>query len=589
MTFSLQEWRAGEWPVTLKGKRTGFDIADCIENGWSREDVNAMLRQAVCDELPDFPEERAVIYSFSDWQSGKPAPKDFDIADRAAYGWTKEQIHAMRKELVCDELPDFPEAKEAPRVANLKRRRGADGIHQMSRVVDIEQGGEVGIAQHFAVVLEALCGSVVKSDGAFWAWGPTAWVELDHQALRLAVHSYNGTTIQGKSPIKLSSRAIDGVLAETGTILGDATFFAEPTVGLNARNSVVRIDQAGSITAHNHSPNDRFRFTIDADFTGEAALPPAGSLLHTLLNGAFLGDPDATDKINLVGEILGAAAFGMATRLPQPKAFVFLGETASNGKSTIASLVECLLPEGAVSHIPPSALEDERRRVHLAGKAANVADELSASSIAGETLKSCVTGQAIDGRDVYKSALTFTPRALHLYTTNVLPRFNGGLDRGLQRRLLVIRFNRTIPAEEIIPDIAARIRSDELDLLLQFAVAGAQRLTLHRAYTEPASSREALKDWLRLDPLNEWFEERVERADQPPSEGWHSTSTLYFDFKSWAIDQGHSEKFLPPVNTFSQRLKAMPGIDTKRSGRIRCIAGVVLRSTQVRSPHDSGW
>lgn len=51
MTFSFQNWQAGERPAK------GFDIADCIENGWSREDVRAMLKAAVCDLLPDFPGE----------------------------------------------------------------------------------------------------------------------------------------------------------------------------------------------------------------------------------------------------------------------------------------------------------------------------------------------------------------------------------------------------------------------------------------------------------------------------------------------------------------------------------------------------
>jgi phage/plasmid-associated DNA primase len=182
---------------------------------------------------------------------------------------------------------------------------------------------------------------------------------------------------------------------------------------------------------------------------------------------------------------------------------VFLGETARNGKSTLASTFSSLLPPGSVSSIPPAAFGDERRIINLAGKAANVADELSASAIAGEAFKAAVTGNPLEGRDLYRSAVTFTPMALHCFTTNTLPRFNGGLDRGLQRRLVVVRFNRSIPEDEIIPDIAERIRRDELHLLLQFAVAGAQRLIRNKAYTIPASSKEGLVAGVEIDALYE--------------------------------------------------------------------------------------
>lgn len=270
----------------------------------------------------------------------------------------------------------------------------------------------------------------------------------------------------------------------------------------------------------------------------------------------------------------------MATRLPQPKAFVFLGETASNGKSTIARLLPCLLPAGSVSSIPPAAFGDERRIINLAGKAANVADELSASAIAGEAFKAAVTGDPLEGRDLYRSAVTFSPRALHCFTTNTLPRFNGGLDRGLQRRLVVIRFNRSIPESEIIPDIADRIRRDELHLLLQFAIAGAQRLIQNKAYTIPLSSREALQSWLMLDPVNEWFNARITTTESEPHGGWPSTGKLFSDFKAWAIEEGHAERFLPPVNTFSQRLKAFPGVQIKRLSRGSVAAGVKLNGPE---------
>lgn len=545
-----------------------------------------------------------MTYQFADWQTGARPPKGFDVADAIAFGWGRDGVQAMLRAAVCDKLPAFPveadtevagidpggfpptpEPEPGPAAVTVA---GVDGVARIPRVQDIEHGSEVYISRQFANALELVCGGkVVRADGGFWAWGPTAWKEIPEQKLRLGVHQFDGATVQGKSPIKIGKRMIDGIISEAGTILSEPLFFSDPTVGLNATSGVICIGSDGAITMRGHDPDDRFRFTIPARFDTAAKMDlPAGSLLHTLVHGAFRGDPDEREKINLIGEILGAAAFGMATRLPKPKAFVLLGETANNGKSTIASLVERLLPEDAVSHIPPSAYEDERRIVNLAGKAANVADELSASAIAGETFKNAVTGDPIEGRDVYRSAMTFIPRAIHVFTTNTLPRFNGGLDRGLQRRLVVLRFNREIPDNEIIADIADRIRSDEMDLLLRFAVAGAQRLTMNRGYTIPSSSKEALQGWLLLDPVNEWFESRVRATLAEPVGGWPTTGKLFLDFKAWAIEQGHSERFLPPVNTFSQRLKAMPGVQVKRRSSGSVASGVMLLGVGETSPLD---
>lgn len=52
---------------------------------------------------------------------------------------------------------------------------------------------------------------------------------------------------------------------------------------------------------------------------------------------------------------------------------------------------------------------------------------------------------------------TFRPVAQHVYATNTLPTFAGGMDRGVQRRLQVLVFNRVIPEEERIEHIGLRV------------------------------------------------------------------------------------------------------------------------------------
>ena len=59
------------------------------------------------------------------------------------------------------------------------------------------------------------------------------------------------------------------------------------------------------------------------------------------------------------------AAAGLGTRLVKPKAVVFLGAKAENGKSQILDMAKGLLPPGAVSHTPPQDFSDGNKLLKL--------------------------------------------------------------------------------------------------------------------------------------------------------------------------------------------------------------------------------
>ena len=78
---------------------------------------------------------------------------------------------------------------------------------------------------------------------------------------------------------------------------------------------------------------------------------------------------------------------------------------------------------------------------------ANLSDELSgANAIRSDKLKAVVTGDTVSGKKVYKPVCSFKPNAIHIFATNVLPNFKGGVDEGINRRVKVIPFDRTIPS-----------------------------------------------------------------------------------------------------------------------------------------------
>ncbi|MBN9457381.1 MAG: toprim domain-containing protein [Bosea sp.] len=455
------------------------------------------------------------------------------------------------------------------------------------RARGFEWGSEVEVAGAFCQAAARSLGSLIYSEGHFWTFNSRHWERLDDQALRRALHILDGAEIDpmGKASklLKLSSRMIDGVLREMSVMTGDATFFENPAPGVPARNGLVQFACDGRVTLVPHAPEHRRRFVVDADFEPIVTPyePPGGSLLERLFAGSFKGDHDAHEKVSLIAETLGAAAAGLATQIGHPKALLLYGACAGNGKSAIAALFSALLPANAVCSISPADMNDKTMIVGLAGCAANVADELGGKAIAGDIFKRAVTGETVPGRDVYKPKMEFKPVAQHVFTTNSLPDFAGGFDRGLQRRFMVVEFSRPIPAAEIVPNIAERIAREELEALLGFAVTGASRLVKRGGFSVPASSKAALDTWLRSDPLQQWSEFHLQSTSEPPPGGWPKTRELFESCRRWMLNEGYRESSVPAPNVFTQRLRSMKLIrDTvRRSDGARAI-GVTLASAR---------
>ena len=133
-----------------------------------------------------------------------------------------------------------------------------------------------------------------------------------------------------------------------------------------------------------------------------------------------------------------------------------LWRTASEGatgKSTLLRLLRSLPNEDAVASVPPGKFGDEKYAHRLIGRVLNAADELPDRAVRSDVFKRMITGEPVPARNVYCSATDFAPVALHVFSTNVLPSFSGGVDGGTARRLLPIEFTHVVPESERDPDL----------------------------------------------------------------------------------------------------------------------------------------
>ncbi len=451
-------------------------------------------------------------------------------------------------------------------------------------------GSDVEISGRVRDDLERAYGKIVFAEGKFWKYGKTHWEDIPDHLMRLAVHPYDGafykTPADQPSRVSLTKSRVDSTLNEMSASLTLKDFFAQQEIGINCASGFIRIGDDGAPRLERHAPEHRCRHTLPGRWSeGADATPPEGSMLQKLLRGVFLGDEDAAQKVDVLAEVVGAAALGYATRLRQPRAVILQGETAENGKSQVLDLARSLLPANAISSVTAARMGDERHIVGLVGKMLNASDELSAASaVASDTFKAIVTGEPVQGRDVYKSRVEFRPVAQHLFATNTLPVFSGGMDRGVQRRLLVVTFNRFIPNEERIEAIGRRIGEEEADFLLAWAVAGASRLVRQRNFTLPPSSKTAMNNWLfGADPVLGWVSEQVEVKDDRDIR--LRTSYAYEQFRTWALAEGFSERTLPSINAFVQRIQAnTPGIEYRRTREGRFFLGMAIARPVTNEP-----
>jgi len=434
---------------------------------------------------------------------------------------------------------------------------------------DLEIGSDIEIARRILDQIEMLYGPVIVSEGQIWWFDRTHWAPLDENSLVRLVHRADGAEYgdgNGKvKVVRLSKSRVDSIVDAAMHYRQRACYFDKPPIGINCAAGFIAIDKDGVAVLRPHARQWRQRHVVRGRWpivVDRAAFE--ASALAGYLRDSFSGDSDAADKIALLGEIAGCAALGYGTRVRNPKAVVPFSEEGATGKSTFLRLLRSLPNKGAVASVPPGKFGDEKYAYQLIGKVLNAADELPDRAVRSDVFKRMVTGEPVPARDLYKSATDFMPVALHVFSTNVLPSFSGGVDGGTIRRLLPIEFTHVVPEAERDPDLPDRILSDESDLFLHFAVEGACRLVRNRDFTVPASSRDLLNRWVTAaDPVRAWAAARLVVTAE---ESVMAVSTLYADFCAWAEHQGHASDYVPNRISFGKRLPtAAPGLRSHRS------------------------
>ena len=416
-----------------------------------------------------------------------------------------------------------------------------------------------GVVSHTSVarhILRLLCVDKPKpifDEGQLWVYGHTHWQPFSSGEQRRLVQDLDGFRI-GNRHLVANKSFIDGVLNELHSMCENTGFFCSPSIGVNLRNGFLGISNTGQRKLVAHNPSHARRHTIDATWDEKRTYAIDG-MLKKLLDGCFGTSNEAENIKCLIFQIIGVACASMATAIAEPKAFVFYGPTAANGKSQILDLIRYLLPEASISCVPPGDFGKEQFIANLIGKAANLSDELSSSrAIASDKMKQVVTGDMINGKIVYRPPVPFRPQAINIFATNSLPSFQGGVDLGVERRLSVIPFDTTIPKTERVVGIGRTVASQQTNQVIALAIIQLCEV-IKRGYFEiPETVEETTTQWFHdADLVLGWLEDGgLERhINKAPI----LCKLLYVYFKEEVRDLADGA-FMPGHRRFVETLRA---------------------------------
>ena len=375
-------------------------------------------------------------------------------------------------------------------------------------VYGLHSGSHTEIAHYILGNLELHEPRPVYAGGELWQFRKTSWQPVADHEQRKMVHTLDGLRYASNKNIRANKSLVDGVLTELLAICAVPEFFDDAPIGLNCQSGFIRLDSKKKPELIPHAPALRQRFCIAAEWGPDAKVTPS-PLTERYFSGIWGDGKASIEGRTLLEEILGAACAGLGTKLKSPKAFVLHGPSAANGKSQFIHLVRGMLPHKAHSAIAPSEMGKEQFLAELVGKTANLSNELSSTkAIASDKMKAVISGDVVSAKRVYRPVYQFTPLALHLFATNILPSFHDGVDEGIRRRFIAVSFPETISESERIPEIAKRILQTEKTAILDLAVKGAARIIENGKYSIPQWVTAETEEWFQdADNLAGWLDE----------------------------------------------------------------------------------
>ena len=328
---------------------------------------------------------------------------------------------------------------------------------------------------------------------------------------------------------------------------------------INIRNGLYNVLED---TLFPHTPDYYSTVQMKVSYDEEADCP----LFKKFLEESMEGD---MDQVRLIQEIMGY--FLIPVNSAQ-KCFVIVG-AAGAGKSVLLRVLnEILLGKKNVSNVSWQALNERFKTAELFGKLANIFADLPTKNIDDNGIFKALVGEdylTVEKKN--KNPFSFQSTARLLFSCNSIPRNYGDKSEGFYRRLIIIRFNHTVPKEKRDPDLVDKFRG-EADGIFMFALEGLRRLMKQSyRFSETDVNVQELQQYREeSDSVLAFVREYCELGDT-----YYTGSTeLYNAYKNYCEESGM--KPYAHKNVVQQILAAFPDVsrDIDRVGKRRILKGI---------------
>ena len=239
---------------------------------------------------------------------------------------------------------------------------------------------------------------------------------------------------------------------------------------INLNNGTLELSTDGR-RFREHRREDFLKYKLPFDYDEQATCPKFQAFLNEVL-------PDNALQ-NILAEYIGYVFINPKT-LKLEKVLLLYGSGA-NGKSVIFDIIQALLGRENISNFTLESLMGYSR-ASISDKLLNYASEIS-DRLNVDLFKQMVSGEPIEARQIYGEPHTIYNYAKLMFNCNELP--NPGQHKdAFFRRFIIIPFEKKIEPENQDPELANKIIADELPGILNWALAGMDRLVQKKAFTQ---------------------------------------------------------------------------------------------------------
>lgn len=357
-----------------------------------------------------------------------------------------------------------------------------------------------------------------------------------------------------------SSRGITNALTEAERMEGipvSAHSLDQYPDHLNFRNGTVRL-RDGAIAAHD--PAMLLTKLCDCNYNPAAKCPGFQVFVEWTMGGPVDGNPDAElpeMTVRLVSFLQRVIGYAITGSVSEKAVFVFYGAGGDNGKTTLLTIFRELLGRDYASlllidTIMHARSTDNTAREDMAdlrgARFVQTSEVSKEDRLNEQRVKFLTQGMGtIKSRRLHEHLIEFIATHKLLMDCNYRPKVTGQ-DNAIWRRLIQIPFNFTIDESRKDAGLLARLKAEETEGILAWAVRGA--IDWYRdGLGKPPEVAEAQQDWRENDdPLREFINDWCELGE----ELFCPVADLMTAYLMWSKEYG--EKFPLPRRAFNEAL-----------------------------------